>query len=72
MEVSIRIIDFYSYSEKKWDIISLKGMPVILPLNSKNRLQIIRIVKHSIYSDNQFLRQLAYLKILILRKEKKV
>jgi len=36
----------------------------------RERLKIIRIAKHPAYSDSRFSRQLAYLKILILRKAK--
>ena len=40
----------------------------ILPLNSENRLKIIRIAKHPTYPDSQFSGQQTYLRILILRK----
>ena len=36
----------------------------------RERLKIIRIAKHPAYSDSRFSRQLAYLRILILRKAK--
>ena len=62
------MIEFCSYSAKKRDIISLKGISDILPLNSENRVKIIRIAKHPAYPDSRFSRQLAYLRILILRK----
>ena len=65
---NIRIIEFCSYSAKKWDIISLKGISDILPLNSENQLKIISIAKHPAYSNNRFSRQLDYLRILFLRE----
>ena len=53
---------------KKRDIMSLSGISNILPLNLENRLKIIRITKHPAYPVSQFSKQLAYLRILILRK----
>ena len=53
---------------KKRDIMSLSGISNILPLNLENRLKIIKIAKHPVYPDSRFSRQLAHLRILILRK----
>jgi hypothetical protein len=47
---------------------SVKGISDLLSFNSENRHQIIRIAKHPAYPDSRFSRQLAYLRILILRK----
>jgi len=48
--------------------VELKGISDILPLNSENRIKIIRIAKHPTYPDSRFSMQLVYLRILILRK----
>ena len=55
---------------KKRDIISLKSILDILPLNTENWVKIIKIVKYPAYPDSRFSRHLVYLRILILGKTK--
>ena len=62
----MRIIEFFFYLAKN-EVSSDSGISDILPLNSENRLKIIRIAKHPACPDNRFSRQLIYL-ILILRE----
>jgi len=51
---NIRSIELCLYSVQN-NIISLKGISNILPLNSDNRLRIIRVAKYSAYLDSRFL-----------------